>query len=428
MPFRALRHACAFRPGRLFLLAGLLAIAACGRGPAPTLLETPASPGASLPRLSVDPEGLAWMSWVEPEGDGHALRFSAFEDGRWREPRTAAQGRDWFVNWADFPSVVHFGAGRMAAHWLQKVDGGLYAYHVKMAVSTDAGANWSAPLAPHADESPTEHGFVTLFPRPGGVGAAWLDGRNTQPNDHREHDDPAGHDGHPHPDAHQHAHGEGPMTLRAGGLDWHGARLPEIELDPMTCDCCPTAAAETSTGIVVLYRDRTPEEIRDIRAVVQGPEGWSSPALVSDDGWEMPACPVNGPAVAAHGERLAAAWFTAAGGVPRIRLAFSTDGGHRWGPAIEVADGPVVGRVAVVMPDPDSAVVSWLDQSRMRAEIRFRRIGRDGSAGAAYKLATTVAARSSGFPQMALAGDKLLFAWTAVGDPSSLRTAIAPLP
>ena len=420
MPIRAPRHACTIGRARLTLLAGLLAgllaITACGRGPAPTLLETPAAPGASLPRLSVDPEGLAWMSWVEPVEDGHALRFSVFEDGRWGEPRTAAQGRDWFVNWADFPSVVHFGGGRLAAHWLQKVEGGPYAYHVKMAVSTDAGTHWSAPMAPHADESPTEHGFVTLFPSAGGVGAAWLDGRNTSPpGDHAHHDG-------------GHGHGEGPMTLRAGGLDWSGARLPEIELDPMTCDCCPTAAAESSTGIVVLYRDRTPAEIRDIRAVVLGPDGWSSPALVSDDGWDMPACPVNGPAVAAHGERLAAAWFTAAGGVPRIRLAFSTDGGHRWEQSIDVADGPVVGRVAVVMPDPDSAIVSWLEQSRMRAEIRFRRIGRDGSAGAPYKLATTVAARSSGFPQMTLVGDELLFAWTAVGDPSSLSTAIAPLP
>ena len=149
---------------------------------------------------------------------------------------------------------------------------------------------------------------------------------------------------------------------------------------------------------------------------------------VSHDGWEMPACPVNGPAVAAQGERIAAAWFTAAGGTPRIRLAFSADGGRHWDAPIEVADAAVLGRVAVVMPDPDSAVVSWLEQSRGRAEIRFQRIAVDGATGPTYKLATTVAARSSGFPQMVLAGDRLLFAWTAVGEPSAVRTAIAPLP
>lgn len=402
----------------------LLTSSACGRAPAPTLLETPTAPGASLPRLSVDPDGLPWLSWVEPTDAGHALRFSRFEDGRWLESQTAAEGQDWFVNWADFPSVVHLGAGRMAAHWLQKVEGGPYAYHVKMAVSIDAGSTWSAPRSPHADRSATEHGFVSLFPVADAVGAVWLDGRYTQPDD--AHADHGANSSQPH-DAH-HAHGSGPMTLRAGGLDWQGEPLPEVELDGMACDCCPTAAVPTPAGIVVLYRDRSPAEIRDLRAVTLGPEGWSAPVLVSDDGWEMPACPVNGPAVAANGSSVAAAWFTAANGVPRVRLAFSSDGGRGWAPAIDVADGPVLGRIAVVMLDPDTAVVSWLEQSRTRAEIRFRRIGRDGSVGASYKLATTVAARSSGFPQMTLAGNRLLFAWTAVGEPASIRTASAPLP
>lgn len=419
MPIRVLRHACPRRLAGACSLLLLLALAGCGRAPAPTLLDSPAGPGASLPRLSVDPDGRAWLSWVEPLDDGHALRFSAFEDGRWQASRTVATGRDWFINWADFPSVVHLGEGRMAAHWLRSVEGGTYAYHVQMAVSSDGGASWSTPLAPHADDSPTEHGFVSLFPLDQGVGAVWLDGRNTLP------DTLAAQGGDPHE---HHAHGGGSMTLRAGGLDRDGARLPEVELDDMVCDCCPTAAAATPAGVVVLYRDRTAAEIRDIRAVTLGPGGWSAPVLVADDGWEMPACPVNGPAVAAKGEHVAAAWFTAAGGTPRIRLAFSADGGRSWGPAIEVADGPVVGRVAVVMPDPDSAIVSWLEQSRMRAEIRFSRVTRDGRVGASYKLATTVAARSSGFPQMKLAGDRLLFAWTAVGEPATVRTAVAPLP
>jgi hypothetical protein len=423
MPMCALVHVVRARPATL-LVAALLAISAgCGQGPAPTLLDTPAAPGASLPRLSTDPDGAVWLSWVESDDAGHALRFSAFDAGRWGPARTAAAGADWFVNWADFPSVVHLGGGQMAAHWLRKVDGGTYAYHVQMAVSTDGGAHWSAPLAPHADDSPTEHGFVTLFAQAGGVGAVWLDGRNTG----------GGHDGGHMPDAgrpagHEDAGHHGAMSLRAGGLDWAGARLPDIELDAMTCDCCPTAAAPVPHGVVVVYRDRTAEEIRDIRATTLGPGGWSPPVLVGDDGWEMPACPVNGPAVAARGERVAVAWFTAAGGTPRIRLAFSPDSGRSWEPAIEVAEGAVLGRVAVVMRDEDSAVVSWLEQSRTRAEIRFRRVSANGDAGPAYKLAATVAARSSGFPQMALAGDRLLFAWTAVGEPSTIRSATAPLP
>jgi hypothetical protein len=413
MAFCALRHAGPFRRLRLLVLLAACLVAACGPR-APALLETPAAPGASLPRLSTDPDGVAWLSWVEPDGDGHALRFTAFEGGGWGPARTAARGDDWFINWADFPSVVHLGGGRLAAHWLRKIEGGPFAYHLWMTVSTDGGERWSAAVTPHAEASPTEHGFASLFSMPGGAGAVWLDGRNTGGDSHAEDD--------------EHAHGHGVMTLRAGGLDWDGGRLPETELDAMTCDCCPTAAARLPEGAVVLYRDRSPAEIRDIRATTLGPDGWSAPVLVSADGWEMPACPVNGPAVATHGEQVAAAWFTAAGGTPRVRLAFSADGGRSWGSPVEIADGAVLGRVAVVMPDADSAVVSWLEHSRGRAEIRFRRVSADGDAGASYKLATTVAARSSGFPQMILVGDRLLFAWTAVGDPAMVRSATAPLP
>lgn len=394
----------------------LLSLAGCGRSPAPTLLDTPTAPGASLPRLSNDPAGRPWLSWVEPAAEGHALRFAAFEGQGWQAAGTAATGSDWFINWADFPSVVHLGGGRMAAHWLRKVDGGPYAYHVQMAVSTDGGRSWLPPDAPHADLSATEHGFVSLFATGEGPGAVWLDGRLTAADADAEH----AHDAHD--------HGHGVMTLRAGGMSWQGVPLPDMELDDMTCDCCPTAVASVADGVVVLYRNRSPAEIRDIYAVSLGPEGWTSAVPVAADGWEMPACPVNGPAVAAHGDRVAAAWFTAAEGRPRVQAAFSKDGGRSWGSPIEVADGAVLGRVAIVMPGPDTAVVSWLEQSRTRADIRFRRVTMDGHTSPAHRLATTVAARSSGFPQMALAGDRLLFAWTATGEPATIRTAIAPLP
>jgi len=42
-------------------------------------------------------------------------------------------------------------------------------------------------------------------------------------------------------------------------------------------------------------------------------------------------------------------------------------------------------------------------------------------------LATTSAARSSGFPQMISLGDRLVLAWTEATEPSRLRTAVLPL-
>jgi len=68
-------------------------------------------------------------------------------------------------------------------------------------------------------------------------------------------------------------------------------------------------------------------------------QGWSAPSPVHADGWKVPGCPVNGPAVAASGRRVAVAWYTYADERPRVRLAFSDDAGARFGAPVEV-DGP----------------------------------------------------------------------------------------
>lgn len=185
------------------VITAAVGLSACARSPAPEPLVTPAAAGAMLPRLSADPSGTLWLSWVEPGPGAHTLRFASLGDNAWSGALTAARGADWFVNWADFPSVVHFGEGRLAAHWLRKVEGGTYAYELLASVSSDGGAQWSEPMAPHGDATATEHGFASLFPVPGGAGAVWLDGRNTSGGDHG--------------DGHHSAHGA--MTLRAGGLD-----------------------------------------------------------------------------------------------------------------------------------------------------------------------------------------------------------------
>ena len=48
-------------------------------------------------------------------------------------------GYDWFVNWADVPSVVRLANGTLAGHWLQKSGADTYAYDVRLAYSHDDG-------------------------------------------------------------------------------------------------------------------------------------------------------------------------------------------------------------------------------------------------------------------------------------------------
>ena len=47
------------------------------------------------------------MTWTTPYKDSLvALKYAEFDKGAWKTPSTVTHGKDWFVNWADFPSIV----------------------------------------------------------------------------------------------------------------------------------------------------------------------------------------------------------------------------------------------------------------------------------------------------------------------------------
>ena len=404
------------------LLSAFVALLGCGEAPSTSnegweaiSLSSPAPEGSGEANLFVASDGLVYLSWLEPVDEEHALRFSVLEGREWSEPRRIAQGQDWFVNWADFPSIFVFPDGRMAAHWLVRSGPGTFDYDVNLAWSLDGGDTWTDPVVPHRDGTQSEHGFVALFPWVTGngveaqdgsiaLGAAWLDGRDFATGT----DDPE-------------------MSLRFTTLLPEGLGA-ELLLDGRVCDCCQTSAALTDRGPVVVYRDRTEEEVRDIsivRAVEEeGELRWTDPAPVHEDGWVIPACPVNGPMVAARGSEVAVAWFTAADDVPRVRVAFSSDGGASFGDPIQIDDGNPVGRVALVLEEDGVARVSWLEAADGGAELRVRRAEAGGSVGPSLQVVETSQARASGFPRMVRVSDGLLFAWTDVDGSGGVETAL----
>lgn len=376
-------------------------------------VDAPFLEPGGMPHLSPAGDG-AVLSWWTQVGEGeYALRAASWHPEAGFGPvRTAIQGRDFFVNWADFPSVVEVAPGKWVAHWLQRSGDGTYAYGVRVAVSEDAGATWSDPWIPHDDRSPTEHGFVTVWPDgQGGWSLVWLDGRQFA-------DGP-------------HGHATDEMTIRARAVAADGTPGPEVVLDHRGCDCCQTDVAMTRRGPVAVYRDRTEEEVRDIYLVRQGPDGWTEGHPVHDDGWVIWGCPVNGPAVDARDEAVAVAWFTAADEDPRVLAAFSADAGDSFGTPVRVDDGRPVGRVDVVHLPGGDALVVWLEETADGAEVRVRRVSPDGATGEAFVLARTSAARASGFPQFVpLGGGGFLAAWTEVGEdgPSAVRLARVEIP
>jgi len=374
---------------------------------------SPAAAGSAQPQLSVSKQGVL-LSWVEQAGTQATLRFAERTAGGWSAARTVASGTDWFVNWADVPSVVRLADGTLAAHWLQKNGASTYAYDVRLSYSRDGGNTWAPSFLPHTDGTQSEHGFASLFQMPGtGLGLVWLDGRNMKGG----HESAPGDHG-----------GGGDMSLRFASYTRDWTRTADAALDLRVCECCPTAVAVTSEGPIVAYRDRSAAEVRDIFVTRLEKGRWTEPKAVAADGWTFPACPVNGPALAARGRNVAIAWFQAKDNEPKSLAAFSTDAGRTFGTPIRLNQDGSLGRVDIEWLPDDGAAAGYIDLVGGRAEFRVKRITPDGTVSAPMTIANLANNRSSGYPRMALHGEELVFAWVDRDNGSAVRTAVARLP
>jgi hypothetical protein len=374
-------------------------------------IPSPAAGESSAPQFTTSKRGVL-LSWIERKGASAALRFAERTAAGWSQPRTAASGDNWFVNWADVPSVFRMDDGTLVAQWLHKSGSGTYAYDVRLSYSKDEGRTWAPSFSPHNDGTQTEHGFVSLVQRPNaGLGLIWLDGRAMGSMK-------GGHEG----------HGSGAMSLRFAeyGADWQ--QTIDVPIDLRVCECCPTTAAVTSEGIIAAFRNRSDEEIRDIFVSRFEGNKWTEPVAVSNDGWKIPGCPVNGPMLSARGRNVAVAWFTTKGEEPQAYAAFSSDAGRTFGAAIRLDDGVSVGRVDIELLEDGSAAALYIEQIDKRTQIRVRRITSSGERSNPVVIAEIEASRASGYPRVAAHGNELLFAWTARGGTTGVMTAAARLP
>lgn len=385
----------------------------------------PAGPGAAQPDLAQGSDGRLLLSWLDaPAGRRTRFQFAQFgANGDWEATRTIAIGNAFFVNWADTPHILATPDGALWVQWLQKSGSGGMAYDVALSASRNDGMNWIGPVRAHTDTSASEHGFAALWAQGNDrMGVAWLDGRNTAAASQTSKAPTAGEAAHA-----DHGGGGGPMTLRAAVFDGGLLTNAETEIDASVCDCCQTDVAVTSKGALLVYRGRTGAEIRDIHAVRFDGAQWSEPKPVSRDDWKMPACPVNGPAVAARGDAAVVGWYTAAGDTPTVKLARSGDAGHTFAAPVVLDSGAAVqGRVDVAL-DAESAWALWLREGAEGQSLMLARYAPDLS----RKLETIEVAklqgrgRGTGFPQLALRDGSAYVVWTDVVDRvAGLRGAV----
>ncbi len=364
-----------------------------------TRLPSPAPANSSLSRVVADESGEIYLSWVSQDAKQATLAFARLTSEGWDAAQVISEGRNWFVNWADFP-VLSVDSSGMVAHWLQMSATGTYDYDIRARFYAQDKATWTEARTIHTDGISAEHGFVSMLPLNDGTTLiSWLDGRETV-----------------------HSEPPGAMTLRAGIFDKSGANVSEWELDHRVCDCCQTSSAMTENGPIIVYRDRSQQEVRDIYATRLVDGAWTLPQAIHNDNWQIAGCPVNGPSVAAINKRVAVAWFNAKDDVPKIQLVLSTDSGLSFSEPIVVESPNTNGRVDTTILDSGNIIVSWMDTVG-EAKIMLSRYDINGELLSTTEVAGSSPSRRSGFPIIEAVGNSVYVTWTDIDATPQVKVA-----
>ena len=369
---------------QFLLLGALFALPAFSQTFSRTPLTNPAGPGSLQPNWSAATDGAAVFSWIEPSGQGaFALKYAVRHGATWSPATTIAANRHFFHHPAEMPEVIALPGNHWFAHWVESPGGDSDAEYVYVSSSTD-GAHWSIPLEAHHDRSPVQHGLASMIANPdGGASIFWLEALKGE---------------------------DAPVSMKRTIVDATGKEVREEVIQPDVCGCCPTAVTRTSKGLLVAFRARSKENIRDI-AVTRLENGkWTTPKLVSADGWEIEACPTNAASVAAKGDHVAVAWFTEAQDMPRDLMAFSNDAGSSFTKPITLSTGHAFGYTSLALDEDGGAIISWLEQSTDGAKVMVRRVTAAGVAGPAVEVAKG-GKMALGYPKLFHSGSDTLIAW-----------------
>ena len=355
------------------------------------------------PSLTSNNGSLA-LTWISSDKDMNAsLIFRQFKNKQWTNSQTLAIGSDWFINWADFPTHAING-DRVLTSYLKKSASGRYTYDVFLNLQKLSGEKIKEDFILNTDGFKAEHGFVSIAEGNNeGFFITWLDGRNTVEKELNGN--------------------HKPMTIRFAEITTAGDIVNEIELDSSVCDCCQTSITNTDKGPIVVYRDRSDKEIRDIYVTRNIDDGWETPVPVYNDEWEIYGCPVNGPKVVSNSNNLAVSWFTVADGKPSVNLSFSESYGSSFSNPIKINDYTAIGRVDVAFLNDSEVLVSYMEVDDVGTYLRLKKVSIDGKVSKPITISKIDSGRNTGVPQLEILDNEIFIVWTVFeNDNNQLKT------
>ena len=317
---------------------------------------SPDGVNAAEPAVAAAPDGGSYVTYVEHHGDAGAdLYFQKLDDkgqpagSRVRINETPDIAKAWC---GDPPTIAVTKDGAIFIGWTRRfTDANAKGNDLMLSVSHDAGATFSNGVKVNDDTLPASHGMHSLaVTSDGHIVMAWLDERNikTTPHDmskmssemHHEESEPNS------------------EVFSAISTDGGKTFSQNQKLTTEACPCCKTTLLAAADGTVyAAWRQVLEGDHRHI-AVASSKDGgatFSQPTMVSNDQWQIHACPVSGAALSSSEKgEVEVAWYTeGAAGPAGLYFAHSHDGGKSFSERKLISDTAKSGTPTLVQ-DGDS--------------------------------------------------------------------------
>ena len=346
----------------IIFLTLTIALAGCVSRDAQTETQPPGirvsapDTNAGEPAIAAAKDGNVFVVWVEHGTKKEAnVMFQTFDPGgrKRSEPVRVNPQPNQATAWrGDQPTIKVAGDGAIYVGWTARAEIEKGAANILyLSVSRDGGRTFDAPVKVNDDTAPASHGMHSLAVDDAGrVFFAWLDERylnskkektNLQDGFRFERaaffDHTSEEAAEPNAEVYFSVSSDGGRTFSANK-----------KLTGDACPCCKTTLLASADGkIYASWRQVLSGDFRHI-AVASSDNGgasFSPPVIVSDDKWQITACPVSGSALALDSENnLTVAWFTAGeAGKRGLYLSRSKDGGKTFSQRVLASESTVSG-------------------------------------------------------------------------------------
>lgn len=324
-----------------------------------TVLISAPEADTAEPALATAPDGGVFVVTVE-HGEGKAANvyLHKFDGGgksvgeKVRINPEAGQATAWR---GDPPSISVGADNAIYVVWSVRAHSAAgHGSNINLSVSRDGGKTFAAPVKVNDDALPAVHGMSSLaVDKNGRVYVAWLDERYLKKAEK------------PKVEGEQHKHTEDNREVyTAVSNDGGKSFLPNKKLAQDVCPCCKTSlAVAPDNRVYVSWRQVLPGDFRHI-AVASSEDGgvnFTAPVIVSDDQWEIAACPVSGaPLLTTANNNLKIVWFTGgASGAPGLYESESNDGGKTFAPRHLLSEGLDFGTPSLLPDEAGNYKAVW---------------------------------------------------------------------